>query len=102
MKLDISPLEKAVARLREGLLRYQQDVSDEQIRDGLVRRFGFTHEMAHRMLKRYLVAVSPTPQPFEQRPFQDLIRSGNEQNLLLGDWPAWRAFRDMRSPTGQS
>jgi hypothetical protein len=29
--------------------------------------------------------------------FQDLIRSGNEQGLLLGDWPTWRRYREMRS-----
>jgi hypothetical protein len=29
-------------------------------------------------------------------PFQDLIRTGNEQGLLRGDWPAWR-YRDMRA-----
>ncbi|BDV37460.1 nucleotidyltransferase substrate binding protein [Methylocystis bryophila] len=29
--------------------------------------------------------------------FQDLIRTGNERGLLLGDWPAWRKFRDMRN-----
>jgi hypothetical protein len=30
-------------------------------------------------------------------PFQNLIRAGNQQGLLLGDWPAWRRHRDMRS-----
>lgn len=34
--------------------------------------------------------------------FQDLIRSGNEQGLLLGDWPAWRRYRDMRSKTSHT
>jgi len=29
--------------------------------------------------------------------FQELIRSANEQGLLLGDWPAWRRYGDMRA-----
>ena len=34
--------------------------------------------------------------------FQDLIRSANEQGLLLGDWPDWRGFRDMRAKTSHT
>jgi hypothetical protein len=29
--------------------------------------------------------------------FADLIRAANAQGLLRGDWPAWRAFRQMRA-----
>ena len=50
MSLDISPLINALARLSEGLQRYQQDISDIQIRDGLVQRFEFTYEISHKML----------------------------------------------------
>ena len=32
-------------------------------------------------------------------PFQDLIRTGNEQGLLRGDWPVWRRYRYMRART---
>jgi hypothetical protein len=35
-------------------------------------------------------------------PFQDLIRTGNEQGLLRGDWPLWRRFRDMRARTSHT
>lgn len=100
--LDLSPLERAVARLREGLLRYEQDVSDEQIRDGLIQRFEFTYEISHKMLKRFLEMTSPNPEVFDAMNFQDLIRSGNERGLLLGDWPRWRGYRDMRSRTSHT
>ena len=53
-KLDISALEKAIDRLHEGLARYQRDISDTQIRDGLIQRFEFSYELSHKMLKRYL------------------------------------------------
>jgi hypothetical protein len=42
LTLDISPFEKAIVRLSEGLARYELDVTDEQIRDGLIQRFEFT------------------------------------------------------------
>jgi len=41
-KLDITLLENVVVRLDEGLRRYLKDVTDAQIRDGLIQRFEFT------------------------------------------------------------
>lgn len=102
MSLDISPLINAIARLSEGLQRYQQDISDIQIRDGLVQRFEFTYEISHKMLKRYLEQSSASPDQFDTMPFADLIRTANEQGLLKGDWPAWRGYRDMRSKTSHT
>lgn len=102
MALDISSLEKAIIRLEEGLTRYQQDVDDTQIRDGLIQRFEFTYELSHKMLKRYLESASATPEDYDQMPFQDIVRSGNEQALLLNDWPVWRKYRDMRSKTSHT
>ena len=101
-RLDIRSLEKAVDRLQEGLDRYRRDTTDTQIRDGLIQRFEFTYELSHKMLKRYLEATSASPEQYDAMPFPDLIRSGNEQGLLLGDWPRWRAYREMRSRTSHT
>lgn len=102
IKLDLHPFAKAIARLQEGIARYQQDVTDTQIRDGLIQRFEFTYEISHKMLKRYLEMASATPEEYDSIAFQDLIRSGNEQNLLLSDWPQWKKYRDMRSKTSHT
>jgi hypothetical protein len=67
--LDISALEKAIDRLSEGLARYRQDISDTQIRDGLIQRFEFTYELSHKMLKRYLISVAPSPDDYQAMPF---------------------------------
>jgi nucleotidyltransferase substrate binding protein (TIGR01987 family) len=101
-KPDPSAFEKAIQRLDEGLQRYQQDITDTQIRDGLIQRFEFTYELSHKMLKRYLEFASPTPEQYDGMAFQDLIRSGNEQGLLLGEWPHWKGYRDMRSKTSHT
>jgi nucleotidyltransferase substrate binding protein (TIGR01987 family) len=101
-RLDIRSLEKAIDRLAEGLARYQRDTTDTQIRDGLIQRFEFTYEISHKMLKRYLEATSASPEQFDAMPFPDLIRSGNEQGLLLGDWPRWRTYREMRAKTSHT
>ena len=101
-KLNLAPLENAVNRLTEGLARYEKDITDTQIRDGLIHRFEFIYEISHKMLKRHLEAVSPTPEQFDAMAFADLIRSANEQGLLLGDWSSWKIYREMRSKTSHT
>jgi nucleotidyltransferase substrate binding protein (TIGR01987 family) len=100
--LDLTPLGKAVERLAEGLARYRRDTGDAQIRDGLIQRFEFTYEISHKMLKRSLESASANPAAFDAMPFADLIRSGNEQGLLLGDWTDWKRYREMRSLTSHT
>jgi nucleotidyltransferase substrate binding protein (TIGR01987 family) len=100
--LDIGPLLGAVTRLGEGLDRHKREPADEQLRDGLTQRFEFTYELAHRMLWRYLRQAAASPDAFDQMPFQELIRRGNEQALLRGDWPAWRRYLDMRTRTSHA
>ena len=101
-KPGITPFEDVIQRLDEGLARYQADTSDEQIRDGLIQRFKFTYELGHKALKRYLEYASASPGQFDEMPLQDLVRTGNEQGLLLGEWKDWRAFREMRAKTSHT
>ena len=96
-KLDFTSLRNALARLKEGSARYKSDVSDIQIRDGLIQRYEFTYEISHKMLKRHLEMTSANPEAFDALPFADLIRTGNEQSLLKSDWTAWKVFREMRA-----
>lgn len=102
MTLDLSSLQNAILRLDEGIQRYYQNISDTQIRDGLIQRFEFTYELSHKMLKRFLESTSPSPAEIDALAFQDLIRTGNEQGLLLSDWTVWRKYREMRSKTSHT
>ena len=102
MSLDVTSLGNAVRRLREGLERYKREPTDEQIRDGLIRRLEFTYELTHKMLKRYLKETAASPDEIERMPFADLVRSGNAQGLLRSDWPAWRRFLEMRARTSHT
>ncbi len=101
-KPNIQPLSNAVMRLQEGWQRYLQDISDTQIRDGLIQRFEFTYEISHKILKRYLEYTAANPAEIDLMTFQDLIRTANEQSLLLGNWSDWRQYRDMRSRTSHT
>jgi len=101
-QLDFSSLRNALARLADGYQRYQTDVSDIQIRDGLIQRYEFTYEISHKMLKRHLEMTAANPEAFDALPFADLIRTGNEQSLLKSDWSAWKIFREMRAKTSHT
>jgi len=100
--LDVSPLANAVARLGEGLVRYAADTSDTQIRDGLIQRFEFTYDLAHKLLRRALEAAAANPAEVDRMTFPTLIRTASEQGLLAGDWTDWRTYREMRNITSHT
>ena len=102
MLLDFSSLANATARLDEGLARYRADTSDAQIRDGLIQRFEFTYDLAHKLLRRALEEAAANPQEVDQMTFPALIRTATEQGLLLSDWTQWRTFREMRNITSHT
>jgi nucleotidyltransferase substrate binding protein (TIGR01987 family) len=86
MTLDLSSLRNAVARLDEGLARYERDTSDTQIRDGLIQRFEFTYDLSHKMLRRALAEAAANPEEIDRMSFPEVIRTASEQGLLVGDW----------------
>lgn len=100
--LDFTPLDRAVARLREGLARFAQDESDTQIRDGLIQRFEFTYDLSHKMLRRVIEAGAANPEDVDRMTFPTLIRTAAEQGLTGADWAQWRTWREMRNITSHT
>ncbi|MBP3194042.1 MAG: nucleotidyltransferase substrate binding protein [Cardiobacteriaceae bacterium] len=95
---SVSPLKKASKKLKEGLNFYQAN-PQEIIRDGLIKRFEFTYEISHKILKRFLKNISANSEQFDTMSFADLIRAANKQNLLRNNWQNWKKYRDMRNKT---
>jgi len=102
MTLDISALDRAITGLEEAVAVYQRDPSQTLIRDGLVQRSEFTYEISHKPPRRYLAANAGPPELISGMNFADIIRVENEHGLLLGNWPRWKSFRDMRARTSHS
>ena len=99
---DVTSLVNAIERLREGLARHRREPDDEQLRDGLIQRFEYTYELCHRFLKRFLRMTAASPGDVDRMAFQDLIRTANQQGLLLGNWQDWHRYRDMRARTSHT
>ena len=102
MTIELTPLINAVDRFEEGLEALAQDPENTLTRDGVIQRFEFTYELSHKMLKRYLEATSANPDDIDSMTFQDLIRTGSEQGLLLSGWDKWRDFRQARTDTSHT
>lgn len=105
MKLDLSPLENAVAQLEEGLVLFDSDIVRQhpeirsQMRAGAIQAFEFTYELSVRMVQRYLEQVSANPAEVDRLEFRSLIRRASEQGLLQSDLDAWMEYRRNRGLT---
>jgi nucleotidyltransferase substrate binding protein (TIGR01987 family) len=95
-------LANAVDRLDEGLQQYRSDPTHSLVRDGLIQRFEFTYDLSTKMLRRALEATADIPEYVDQMTFPALIRTASEQDLLLGSWPDWHGYRNMRNITSHT
>ena len=102
MKLDLTPLEDAVAQLEEALDIYHPDVAStdprlkRHLRAAVIQAFEFTYELSFGMLKRYLELASANPSEIDELVFNDVIREAYRQALLRSELPAWMEFRRNR------
>jgi nucleotidyltransferase substrate binding protein (TIGR01987 family) len=101
MKLDLSPLNKAIQSLERAVKRSKQDPDDEEIRDAVILRFKYTYELCWKMLKRKLEAESPTPAAIDQLSFRDLLRDAAEKGFISNP-EIWFVYRDQRNITSHT
>jgi hypothetical protein len=102
MDLYIAPLGRAVERMDEGLRRCLLDPGDQLIRDGLIQRFEFSYDLALKALRRCLALASADAQSVQAMEVEALVELGHDQGLLLGGWPVWRIWHDLRAHTGHT
>lgn len=98
MTLDFTPLGNAINQLEKSLKYATSDAAKadpglfEQLRTSVIHCFEFTYELSHKMLKRYLEETTANPEEFDLSTFQNLIRTGNERNMLRSDWCAGKTI----------
>ena len=108
MRLDLSPLENAVAQLEDGLVQYDSEIVHEfpqirnQMRAGAIQAFEFTYELSFGMIKRYLEQMSANPAEIDDLSFRDLIRRAWRQGLLRSELDSWLRYRANRGTTSHT
>ena len=102
IELELTSFARAVERFSEGLDILREQPDNDLIRDGVIRRCKLTYELAHKTLKRYLEMAAAAPDVIDGMTFQDLIRTGSEQGLLLNGWEEWQEYRQSRTDTSHA
>lgn len=101
MVFGLTSFENTLQRFAEALQVYQNAPRNSIVRDACIHRFKFCYELSHKTLNRYLEVTSASPTEIDQLAFANLIRTANEQGLLLHDWPYWKRYRAARNITSQ-
>jgi nucleotidyltransferase substrate binding protein (TIGR01987 family) len=95
-EVDLTPLGKVIARLREAVAAYEKDPENVVLLDSLLKRFELTFELSRNSLNRVLKATSVALKD-ENPTFGEVIRTANQDGLLLGNWEQWHEFRAARN-----
>jgi nucleotidyltransferase substrate binding protein (TIGR01987 family) len=98
--IDTSSLVKALQTLEVALEALARAPEDQFIRDACIKRFEYTYELSHKLLRRYLEATEPDG--VNDLSFPKLIRLGYERALLSESWDVWEGFRDARNTTSHA
>lgn len=99
---DFSLFQKAVNKLNEILIRYNQNLNDEAIRDSVIQRFEFTYSIALKTIRKYFIERAFVLEDVNQMSFNDMIRIANQLNLLKSNLEVWTSYREMRNLTSHT
>ena len=108
MRLDLTPLDDAIAQLEEALEFHGSDLASRnpalklQLRAAAIQAFEFTYELSFKMLKRHLEQASENPDRFDQASFSDIMREAFQRGLVQSELPVWKDYRKQRSTTSHT
>ena len=101
--LDLSPLRRALATLEDAHCALCGDPANLYLRDSAVKRFEYTYEAAHTLLRRALAQSEADADAVRRMSFPELIRLGFRRGLLRSDLEEkWTAYRKMRNTSAHA
>lgn len=92
-KLILTPLEKAVASLEDGL----QQPKTVYNRDMVIQRFEYTYELSWKMLKRYLQMYQGVEESMLRNIFREAGKAG-----LVDSVETWFYYQEARNLTSHT
>lgn len=99
MALDFTPLNDALAQLEAGLLEAEREPGSELLRDGVIQRFEYSHELALKFIRRILETVFGDT--VDHMAYNDVLRTAAERGLI-DDVEAWFGYRTARNKTSHT
>ena len=97
--LLLDPLRDALRQLDAGLRDAEREPTSEIIRDGVIQRFEYSHELAIKFIHRVLETVFGDA--VDTMAYNDMLRSAAERGLIenVEGWFAYRVARNKTSHT---
>lgn len=96
---DFSSLSDALRQLEEGLKEAEKNPQSMLLRDGVIQRFEYSHELAIKFIKRVLEKTYGDP--VDALSYNDVLRSAAERGLI-DDVEQWFSFRAARNKTSHT
>lgn len=78
--LDLTPIRSALQQLEDGLAAAEREPGSEIIRDGVIQRFEYSHELALCFIKRVL--ETQHGDPVDRMQYNELLRTAAERGYI--------------------
>lgn len=95
--LDFTALENSLQRLGKVVEIYKKNPQDTIVRDSLIQRFEFTYSITLKTLRKYFIERAFIVDDVNKLPFNEMVRTAMQLNLLKSDLAKWTEFREMRN-----
>ena len=108
MRLDLTPLDDAIAQLEEAIEYHGSDLAARDpalklhLRAAAIQAFEFTYELSFNMVKRHLEQVSPNPAELDVMSFKAILREAFGRGLVQSEVSIWDTYRKLRGTTSQA
>ena len=108
MKLDLTPLDGAIAQLEEAIEYHGSALASAdpalklQLRAAAIQAFEFTYELSFKMAKRHLEQVSPNPAELDEMSFKAIMREAFRRGLVQSEVSTWDHYRKLRGTTSHT
>lgn len=108
MRLDLTPLDDAIAQLEEAIEYHGSELAAGDpalklhLRAAAIQAFEFTYELSFKMVKRHLEQVSPNPAEFDEMSFKAIMREAFRRGLVQSEVSVWDEYRKLRGTTSHT
>ena len=108
MRLDLTPLDDAIAQLEEAIEYHRSDLAardpalKRHLRAAAIQAFEFTYELSFKMAKRHLEQVSANPAELDEMSFKAIMRRAFQRGLVQSEVSTWDHYRQLRGTTSHS